>query len=187
MGMGAVLRFCAVVGTVSSCFAPCVAETTPSNPGLIQAKLVGTIDATRAEAGDAVYAKVKVKWQDKDVILQEGAILTGRVVARSARSKTSKLSQLALFFDHVSYTRQDTRPFPLTLAAVMAPDNSDTDPSEYQPLSDAVGLGLQSNVSSGPSKGNSMRSVSALETRLAEYENACLLSRMVTRGYFYCG
>src|SRR5256886_4861922 len=28
---------------------------------------------------------------------------------------------------------------------------------------------------------------SSLETRLAEYENSCLLSRMVTRGHFYCG
>src|SRR5438094_2091193 len=28
---------------------------------------------------------------------------------------------------------------------------------------------------------------SSLETRLAEYENSCLLSRMVTRGHVYCG
>src|SRR5437868_6389101 len=27
----------------------------------------------------------------------------------------------------------------------------------------------------------------SLETRLAEYENSCLLSRTVTRGHFYCG
>src|SRR5436853_3029170 len=28
---------------------------------------------------------------------------------------------------------------------------------------------------------------SSLEARLVEYENSCLLSRMVTRGHFYCG
>src|SRR6266446_5558414 len=43
----------------------------------------------------------------------------------------------------------------------MAPDDSDPDSSEYQPLSDAIGVVLQSNVSSGPSKGNPVRSVSA--------------------------
>ncbi len=161
MGTGFVLFSCAVVGTVASCVCPCVAETPPPNPGAIQAELVGKIDAARANTGDAVYAKVKVKWQDKTVTLQEGAILKGRVVARSARCKTSKSSQLALFFDSVEYTRQDTRPFRLTLAAVMAPDDSGTDPSEYQPLSDAIGVVLQSNVSSGPYKGNPVRSVSA--------------------------
>jgi len=43
----------------------------------------------------------------------------------------------------------------------MAPDDSDPDSSEYQPLSDAIGVVLQSNVSSGPSKGSPVRSVSA--------------------------
>src|SRR2546426_209975 len=119
MGTGYVLLACVVVGTVASCFSPCVAESSPPNSGPIQAELVGKIDAGRAKIGDAVYAKVKVKWQDNNVTLQEGAILKGHILARSARSKTSKSSQLALFFDSVEYTRQDTRPFRLTLAALM--------------------------------------------------------------------
>jgi hypothetical protein len=161
MRTGCILLACVVFGTVASCFPPCIAETLPPNSGPIQAELVGKIDAGRAKIGDAVYAKVKVKWQDNNVTLQEGATLKGRVVAQSARSKTSKSSQIALFFDSVEYTRNDTRPLRLTLAAVMAPDDSDSDSSEYQPLSDAIGVVLQSNVSSGPSKGNPVRSVSA--------------------------
>ena len=161
MRTGCILLTCVVFGTVASCFSPCIAETLPPNSGPIQAELVGKIDAGRAKIGDAVYAKVKVKWQDNNLTLQEGATLKGHVVAQSARSKTSKSSQIALFFDSVEYTRNDTRPLRLTLAAVMAPDDADPDSSEYQPLSDAIGVVLQSNVSSGPSKGNPVRSVSA--------------------------
>lgn len=106
MGMRIVLLF----GAVSSCFLACIAETTAPNPGPIQAALVGRIDAARAKIGDPVYAKVTAKWQENNVTLQEGAILKGRVAARSVRSKTSKSSQIAVFFDSVEFTRQDTRP-----------------------------------------------------------------------------
>src|SRR2546422_10376022 len=52
-------------------------------------------------------------------------------------------------------------------------------PFPCNPIPETYGCGRQ--ASSLSCRGSS------LETRLAEYENSCLLSRMVTRGHFYCG
>ena len=126
----------------------------------IQAQLVGPLDATRAKVGDTVYAKVRIKWQSKEILLREGTILVGHVVARTLHSKTSKTAEIALLFDTVEYTKVDRKPLNLTLEAVLAAEDSENI-SQYRPLSEQVGVGTGSGGALGNSPGNALRSVTA--------------------------
>ncbi len=53
----------------------------------IQAELVKGMEAGRVKAGDTVFAKVDIAWKDSTCNLRKGAVLKGRVVSESARSK----------------------------------------------------------------------------------------------------
>jgi hypothetical protein len=115
----------------------------------VQAGLLRALDAAHLKVGDSVLAKVSTKWQGPECTLREGAILKGRVVAQTAHSKTSKISEIALLFDSGECGGSALKPLPLTVAAVMAGDpRRDGGMYESQPLSDAVGLTLKGGARS---------------------------------------
>jgi hypothetical protein len=115
----------------------------------VQASLVHSLEAGRIKVGDSVLAKVTARWKSSECDLRQGAILKGRVVAQTARSKTDKYSQIALLFESGECGGSALKPIPLTVAAVMAA-NPRLDPNLYQspPLNDAVGLTLNGNARS---------------------------------------
>jgi hypothetical protein len=116
------------------------------NPAPLQVELVHAVDAAQGKVGDAVLAKVVVKWQSPQCALREGAILNGRIVTQTVHSKTEKISQLAMLFDSAQCDGVDMKPLPMTVAAVLAKDpNRDNSMYENQPLSEAAGLGLGSS------------------------------------------
>jgi hypothetical protein len=145
---------CAVLGLCVTS----VGEPRPAPRLPIQAELVGKLDAGHVKIGDAVFAKVTVKWAEKAISLPEGAILHGHVAGLNAYSKSNKTSEVTLVFDSAESSRNQTLPMLFTLAAVLAPDDSDA--SEYQPLTSAVGVVLQATTPSG-SPGSMTRSLSA--------------------------
>ena len=126
----------------------------------IQAELVKSIEAGRVQAGDLVFAKVDLAWSNSACQLREGAILKGRIVRETPRSKAAKSSDIALLFDSGQCGGREMKPLPLTVAAVLAPDpnrgSSLFGDQESPPLSDAVGLSL-----SQPGTGSPMRSMLA--------------------------
>lgn len=120
-------------------------------PVPVQTELVKVLDVSRAQNGDTFLARTTLEWKSKDCNLRKGAILQGHVVSLSARSKTSP-SELALIFDSAQCDGQNMKPFPLTVAALLAPAR-DRNSSLYgqeqsQPLSDAVGLSLNGGMRS---------------------------------------
>ena len=128
------------------------ASATPPANVPIQADLVKSIDAARAKTGDPILAEVHIAWQSSDCTLRKGAILEGHVVSVSQRTKNSKISQLAVSFESAECGPRQMKRLPLTIAAVMAPapvsafdvHGDDT----TQPLSEAVGLGLNGGLRS---------------------------------------
>jgi len=134
----------------------------------IQAELVKSIEAGHLRVGDPVYAKVDLAWNNPSCNLREGAILKGRIVTQTPRSKAVRSSELALLFDSGQCGGRDMKPLALTVAAVLAPDpNSRTSlygNQESQPLSEAVGLSLGQQGTGSP-----MRSMlAATQTVLLE-------------------
>ena len=137
----------------------------------VQAELVQALDAGRLKVGDSVFAKVDVGWENPECKLRKGAILKGRVVARNAHSKASRTSEIALLFESGQCgAGQAMKEFPLTIAALMAPNPHRDDNlfagEQSQPLSDAVGLsvGGEGGRSAGlgvGGGGGSLRSVTA--------------------------
>jgi hypothetical protein len=139
---------------------PCCAADPSTDRTPIQAELVKTIEAGHVQAGDPVYAKVDLPWNNSACKLREGAILKGRIVTQTPRSKSAASSGIALLFDSGQCGGRDMKPLLLTVAAVLAPDpnrgSSLYGDLESPPLSDAVGLSL-----SQPGTGSPMRSMLA--------------------------
>jgi hypothetical protein len=124
------------------------AGTAPENRAPIQAQLIRVVEAGRINVGDSILAKVNVQWQNPDCLLRRGAILKGRIVAASVRSKTSKTSEIALMFESGECGGKEMKPLPLTVAAVIAPDQSLNSDVEHQSLSEAVGVGIDGGMRS---------------------------------------
>jgi hypothetical protein len=139
---------CLLVFLASSC----LGQSTSANRIPVQAELLKAVDAGRVQAGDAVYAKVNLAWNNAVCKLREGAILKGRIVARTVRSKAAKSSDIALLFESGQCSGRDMKPLPLTLAAVLAPDPNSSlyNDQQSQPLNEATGLGLGQEGSGSP-------------------------------------
>ena len=139
--------------------APCSAADPATDRTPIQAELVKSIEAGRVQVGDAVYAKVNLAWNNSACKLREGAILKGRIVTQTPRSKAAGSSAIALLFDSGQCGGRDMKPLPLTVAALLAPDPSRASSlfgdRQNQPLNEAVGLSL------GQGGGGGMRSMQA--------------------------
>lgn len=118
----------------------------------IQAELVQMLDAGRLKVGDPVFARVDVKWENPECKLRDGAILKGRIVSRTEHSKSAKTSEVAVLFETGQCGGKEMKPFPVTLAAVMAPDplrkRSLFNGYQNQPLNEAVGLAVEGGLRS---------------------------------------
>ena len=139
--------FVALFLTASGFAAAPSADRTP-----VQAELMKTIEAGRVQAGDPVYARVSSAWANSTCKLREGAILKGRIVTQTPRSKTARSSGVALVFDSGQCGGRDMKPLPLTVAAVLAPDPISGSglfgDRDNQPLNEAVGLSLDGGMRS---------------------------------------
>ena len=123
----------------------------------VQADLLQPMEAGRITVGESFLAKVEAEWKSAACSLRKGAILKGRVVSQSVRSKTQKASNVALLFESGECGGSDMKPLPLTVAALVAPDpNRSTNlfgGEESQPLSEVVGLAIGGNSGGGPALG----------------------------------
>ncbi len=132
--------------------APCSAADPPTDRTPIQAELVKSIEAGHVQVGDPVYARVNLAWNNSACQLREGAILKGRIVTQTPRSKAVRSSGIALLFDSGQCDGRNMKPLPLTVAAVLAPDPSSGpglyDDRQNQPLNEAVGLSLDGGMRS---------------------------------------
>jgi hypothetical protein len=132
--------------------APCSAADPPADRTPIQAELVKSIEAGHVQVGDPVYAKVDLAWNNSACKLREGAILKGRIVTQTPRSKAAASSRIALLFESGQCGGRDMKALPLTVAAVLAPDpisgSSLFGDRENQPLNEAVGLSLDGGMRS---------------------------------------
>jgi hypothetical protein len=145
-------RFAALATLVLIFCAPGLGATPPPDRIPIQAELVKSIEAGRIRVGDPVYAKVDLAWNNSACKLREGAILKGRIVSQTPRSKAVRSSGIALLFDSGQCGGRDMKPLPLTVAAVLAPEpiggSALFGDRENQPLNEAVGLGLNGGMRS---------------------------------------
>ena len=105
----------AAIGMRYTCAADMPSERVP-----IQAELLKALESGKVSVGDPVLVRVDIAWKTEDCSLRKGAILKGRVVAESARSKTNKNSEIALLFESAQCGGRDMKPLPLTIAAVVA-------------------------------------------------------------------
>src|SRR3984957_11459741 len=132
--------------------ADCLAADPPTDRTPIQAQLVKALEAGRVQVGDAVYRKVDLAWHNAGCRLREGAILKGRIITQTPRTKTARSSTIALRFDSGQCSGRDMKPLPLTVAAVLAPDpvsgSSLFGDRENQPLNEAIGLSLNGGMRS---------------------------------------
>jgi hypothetical protein len=129
---------------------PLNAAEVPATP--IQAELLQRLDAQKILPGASVLARVQLGWRGSSCNLRPGDILQGRIVFQKPYSKVDKTSEIAIVFDKAQCGGPALKPFPLTLAAIVAADRQ-RDPAlqpseEHQSLSDAVGLTLNGNTRS---------------------------------------
>jgi hypothetical protein len=145
-----------IVGVASIlCAAPAAKAQQQRLP--VQADLLKAMEVGRIKVGDPIYAKVENEWKSPACNLRKGAILKGRVVAQNIRSKTQKISDIALLFESGECGGHDMKPLPLTVAALVAPDpNRNTnlfEGQESQPLSEVVGSVIGGGSGTGPALG----------------------------------
>jgi len=96
-------------------------------PGsVIPVQLTKAVDAKKAKTGDEVVAKVTqdMKTESGEVLVPKDTKVIGHVTEAQARSKAEKQSELAIAFDHaVMKNGQDVR-LPMSIQAVIAPQNN---------------------------------------------------------------
>src|SRR6201998_1024611 len=96
-------------------------------PGsVIPVQLTKTVDAKKAKTGDEVVAKVTqdMKTQTGEVLVPKDTKVIGHVTEAQARTKDEKQSELAIAFDHaILKDGQDVR-LPMSIQAVIAPQNN---------------------------------------------------------------
>jgi hypothetical protein len=123
----------------------------------VQADLLKAMEVGRIRVGDSIFAKVENEWKNPACHLRKGAILKGRIVAQNIRSKTQKISDVALLFESGECGGRDMKPLPLTVAALVAADPSRNislfEGQESQPLSEVVGSVIGGGSGTGPALG----------------------------------
>ena len=145
----------------------------------IQAELVQRLNASQVKVGDPILAKLVLPWNGSACDLRAGAIIQGRVVTQKAHSKTEKTSEIGIIFESGQCGGREMKPLFLTVAAVLAPYPSSysdfSDSEELQPLSSAIGLGLNGSL-------RSLSQASAtvyIEPRLAKAPHAVMPGQVV--------
>lgn len=123
----------------------------PSNglhisPGsVIPVQLTTTIDAKKAKSGDAVEAKVTqdMKTQSGLLVVPKDTKVLGHVTEAKPRGKDQPESQVAIAFDHAEVKDKGDVALPLSIQAIIAPPNSNSNNAAAE------------NAAETPSPGNS--------------------------------
>src|SRR5579871_220064 len=111
-------------------------------PGsVIPVQLTKTVDAKKVKTGDQVVAKVTMdlKTQSGQVLVPKDTEVLGHVTEAPARSKQEKESQLGIAFDHAVLKDGGNVNLPMSIQAVIGPQNSGNNaetappPSSQQP------------------------------------------------------
>jgi hypothetical protein len=115
----------------------------------MQAELLQRLNASKVKVGDSILAKLALPWRSSTCDLRAGAIIQGHVVTQKAHSKTENTSEIGIAFESGQCGGPEMKPLFLTLAAVLAPlPSSHSGTDELQPLSSAIGLGLNGTLRS---------------------------------------
>jgi hypothetical protein len=150
-------RLLALVAGFASILCAAPATTAQQERLPVQADLLRAMEVGRIKVGDPIYAKVENEWKNPACNLRKGAILKGRIVAQNIRSKTQKISDVALLFESGECGGRDMKPLLLTVAALVAPDPGRNvnlfEGQESQPLSEVVGSAIGGGSGIGPALG----------------------------------
>jgi hypothetical protein len=102
-------------------------------PGsIIPVSLTKTIDAKKAKTGDEVVAKVTqdLKTNAGEVIVAKDTKVVGHVTEAQARNKEQKESQVGITFDHAVMKNGSEMQLPMSIQAIVGPQNSGPQNSE---------------------------------------------------------
>ena len=109
------------------------ADDTPGiAPGsVIPVQLTKTVDAKKVKTGDEVVAKVTVDLKNNagTVIVPKDTKVVGHITEAQARSKDQKESEVAIAFDRVVIKNGEPMQVPMSIQAVIAPPNANSDKS----------------------------------------------------------
>lgn len=101
-------------------------------PGsVIPVRLTKSIDAKKAKTGEQVEAKVTqdLKAANGDLIVPKDTKVVGHITETQARNKEQKESQVGIAFDHEVMKNGEDVPLPLSIQAIVAPQNPNSDNS----------------------------------------------------------
>lgn len=113
----------------------------------VQAELLMDLEARHLKVGEAIYAKVFIPWEGPGCTLARGAILEGKVLSAVPHSNVSMGSEVAVAFDRAQCSQGQMTSFPLVLAAVAVPEESDDSQTMDMPRA----LGSSASTSGPPS------------------------------------
>jgi len=128
-------------------------------PGsVIPVQLTKSVDAKKAKTGDEIEAKVTqdLKAGNGEVIVPKDTKVVGHVTEAQARTKEQKNSQVGIAFDHAVMKNGGDVPLPMSIQAIIAPSNLNSDNNNAggePPSSGPYGGRASSGASGGRSTG----------------------------------
>jgi hypothetical protein len=128
-------------------------------PGsVIPVQLTKSVDAKKAKTGDEIEAKVTqdLKAGNGEVIVPKDTKVVGHVTEAQARTKEQKNSEVGIAFDHAVMKNGGDVPLPMSIQAIIAPSNLNSDNNNSggeQPTSGPYGGRASSGNSGGRSTG----------------------------------
>ncbi len=118
---------------------------------MIPVRLTKSIDAKKAKTGEQVEAKVTqdLKAANGELIVPKDTKVVGHITETQARNKEQKESQVGIAFDHEVMKNGEEVPLPMSIQAIVAPQNPNSDNSNSN-----AGGGSAPPVPGGPAGGN---------------------------------
>jgi hypothetical protein len=95
---------------------------------VIPVELTKSVDAKKVKAGDEVVAKVTQDLRNNagTVVVAKDTKVVGHVTEAQARNKEQKESEVAIAFDHMIPQNGESVEMPMSIQAVIAPQNSNS-------------------------------------------------------------
>ncbi len=109
-------------------------------PGsVIPVQLTKTVDAKKAKTGDEVVAKVTQDLKNNSgmVIVPKDTEVIGHVTEAQRRDKQQKESELAIAFDRAVINKGETMQMPMSIQAIIAPPNQNSNQNTQSSPSDS--------------------------------------------------
>lgn len=119
-------------------------------PGsVIPVSLTKTIDAKKAKAGEEVVAKVTqdMKSNSGEILVPKDTKVIGHVTEAQPHNKQQKESQVGILFDRAVMKDGDTMQMPMSIQAIIGPQNEQNNPGGGN--SDAAAPGGSTSPSNG--------------------------------------